>query len=65
MAGVDHAPATLRNCLRTAVRTLLAEAAFDAALSGYLPAAEASQMRLPKLRAKLRGIAGVEVAVLV
>jgi len=57
VADVENAPVDLRKYLVEAVRTLLGKAAFDEALSGHLPADEASQRRLPKLRAKLRGIA--------
>lgn len=57
VADVDHAPSGLRHYLITAVRTLLAAPAFDEALPGQIPPDEASQQRLPKLRAKLRDIA--------
>ena len=57
VADVENAPVDLRKYLVEAVRTLLGKAAFDEALSGHLPTDEASQRRLPKLRAKLRGIA--------
>jgi len=53
---VDHAPLELRGHLIAAVRTLTTAAAFDEALAGQLSPDEASQMRLPKLRAKLRAI---------
>ena len=57
VADIDQAPVALRVYLVEALRTLLGKGAFDEALSGHLPADEASQRRLPKLRAKLRGIA--------
>ena len=60
VAEVEHAPDALRSFLLESVRTLLGEPAFDEALPGHLPADEASQRRLPKLRAKLRGIAALK-----
>lgn len=57
---VDLAPVGLRDYLVAAVKALLEEAAFGEALPGHLPADQASQQRLPKLRAKLRGIAHLQ-----
>lgn len=60
VADIDGAPAELRKYLVTAVRALLAAPAFDEALPGQIPPDQASQMRLPKLRAKLHAIAGLQ-----
>ncbi len=57
VADVDRAPPGLRQYLVTAVNELLAAPSFDEALSGHIPPDQASQQRLPKLRAKLREIA--------
>lgn len=57
VTDIDCAPTGLRQYLITAVNALLAAPAFNEALSGHLPSDEASQQRLPKLRAKLRDIA--------
>ncbi|AOS44375.1 hypothetical protein Verru16b_01437 [Lacunisphaera limnophila] len=59
VADIDRAPAELRKYLVTAVRALLAVPAFDEALPGQIPPDQASQLRLPKLRAKLHAIAGL------
>ncbi len=56
IADVDRAPAGLRQYLITAVKELLAAPAFDEALPGQIPPDQASQQRLPKLRAKLLGL---------
>ena len=56
VADVDGAPQGLRRYLIDAVRELRAVAAFDEALAGHIPSDEASQRRLPKLRAKLGAI---------
>lgn len=57
VADVDGAPPGLRQHLSTAVNELLVAPAFDEALSGHIPPDQASQQRLPMLRAKLRDIA--------
>lgn len=57
VAEVDGAPAELRAYLVAAVKALLAKPAFDEALPGQIPPDQASQLRLPRLRAKLRAIA--------
>ena len=57
VADVDRAASELREYLITAVSELLAAPAFDGALAGQIPPDQASQLRLPKLRAKLRAIA--------
>jgi len=54
---VDSAPAGLRGYLIRAVRTLVADRAFDDALPAHLPSDEGSQRRLPGLRRKLRAMA--------
>jgi hypothetical protein len=59
VAEVDRAPIELRRYLIEAVRTLESTPEFHEALSGQLPPDQASQGRLPKLREKLRGIAGL------
>jgi predicted nucleotidyltransferase len=59
VAEVQAAPATLRDYLRDSIRGLMADARFDEALSGHLPADDASQQRLPALRRKLRAIAAL------
>lgn len=59
VVDVQQAPSGLRQYIITAVRELLANPAFDEALSWHLPSDQSSQQRLPKLRAKLRGIAGL------
>lgn len=59
VAEVDKALPKLRACLTAAVQNLLDASAFDEALSGHLPSDQASQQRLPGLRAKLRGIAAL------
>jgi hypothetical protein len=56
VADVGAAPPGLRQYLIAAVKELLAAPAFDEALPGQIPPDQASQQRLPKLRAKLRGI---------
>lgn len=57
VADVDRVAPALRQYLITAVQELLAAPAFDEALPGQIPPDQASQRRLPKLRAKLRAIA--------
>ena len=59
VADMEGAPAELRKYLVTAIRALLAAPAFDEALPGQIPPDQASQLRLPKLRAKLHAIAGL------
>lgn len=59
VAEVDATPAGLRGYLIGAVRTLVATRAFDEALSAHLPSDEGSQMRLPRLRRKLREVAAL------
>lgn len=54
---IDAAPAELRRYLITAIAQLMTGTAFGEALTGQLPPDDASQQRLPKLRAKLRAIA--------
>lgn len=61
VADIDQAPTELRRYVIAAVRTLHIATAFDDALSGHLPSDEASQRRLPGLRAKLRAIAGLSI----
>lgn len=61
VADLDEAPKSLRKYLINAVKTLIAEPSFDEALPGHIPPDQASQMRLPKLRAKLRSIAALQV----
>jgi hypothetical protein len=56
VADVDAAPPGLRQYLVAAVTALLAAPAFDEALPAHIPPDQASQQRLPKLRAKLIGI---------
>lgn len=56
VANIDRATPELRRYLVAAVQALQAVPAFDEALSGHLPPDEASQRRLPSLRAKLRAI---------
>lgn len=56
VADVGAAPPGLRQYLIAAVKELLAAPAFDEALPGQIPPDQASQQRLPKLRAKLLGI---------
>jgi hypothetical protein len=56
---IDRAPTGLRGYGRDAVRALLATAAFDEALTGYLPGDRASQARLPGLRQKLQAMAAL------
>jgi predicted nucleotidyltransferase len=57
VAEVNQAPAKLRHFLVAAVQALRTAPAFDEALPGHLPPDEASQRRLPGLRAKLSAIA--------
>lgn len=54
---VAAAPEALRTYVIDAVRTLLAQPAFNESLPGHLPGDEASQRRLPALRGKLDAIA--------
>lgn len=60
VTDVDSAPPALRRYVITVVRTLVAASKFDEALTGHLPSDEASQRRLPDLRAKLRALAGLD-----
>lgn len=57
VADVDQAPGEMRRFLIDAAKALTGNAEFDEALPGQLPPDSASQQRLSKLRAKLRGIA--------
>lgn len=59
VTDVNHAPPALRDYVIAAVKALMAAADFDEALPGHLPPDPFSQQRVPKLRAKLRGIAGL------
>ena len=59
VAEVDAAPPELRDYVVDSVRAMLGVTAFDEALAGHLPPDQASQMRLPGLRAKLRDIAAL------
>lgn len=59
VAEIDRAPVELRHYLIEAVRTLISTPEFDEALAGQIPPDRASQQRLPKLKGKLRGIAGL------
>lgn len=56
---VDRAPLELRRYLIEAIRILGSTPAFNEALAGQIPPDQASQQRLPKLREKLRSIAGL------
>jgi predicted nucleotidyltransferase len=60
LAEVEQAPATLREYVVDAVRTLLTAPAFAESLPGHLPSDEASQKRLASLRMKLQGIAALK-----
>ncbi|RRJ96973.1 hypothetical protein Ga0100231_024825 [Opitutaceae bacterium TAV4] len=54
---VNDAPTELREYIAQAIANLLANPFFEESLPGHLPFDQASQQRLPGLRAKLLGIA--------
>ena len=58
---IDESRSDLRAYLVQGVRALLAEDDFQDALPGYLPPDSASQARLPILRSKLDGVAGLSI----
>jgi|SRR5208283_1186182 len=56
---VNNSPMELRNFVAGAVRELLSASEFDESVSGHIPPDQASQLRLPELRRKLRDIAAL------
>jgi hypothetical protein len=58
---IDHAPEDLRNTLISSVQSLETNEDFQDALPGHLPPDQASQLRLPQLRHKLKGIATLKM----
>lgn len=58
---IDKSRSDLRAYLIEGFRALLAEEEFQDALPGYLPPDSASQARLPILRSKLDGVAGLSI----